>query len=93
MLHPDAGSGDGGIGEKRLFVLHPIKTQGGCVWMTMKPTFLVLDAPMPPAWVYGCPHVEDLALPKALQSGNFILCQGCPVDVGSKSSVVGEKRS
>ena len=42
---------------------------------------------MPPAWVHGYPHVEDLALPKSLGSGNFIVAGGHPLDVGSQSSV------
>jgi hypothetical protein len=28
---------------------------------------------MSPAWVHGSPHVENLALPKSLRSGNFTL--------------------
>jgi len=39
--------------------------------MTTKPAFPALGAPMLPAWVHGSPHVEDLALPKSLNSGNF----------------------
>jgi hypothetical protein len=39
--------------------------------MTTKPAFPALGAPMLPAWVHGSPHVEDLALPKSLKSGNF----------------------
>jgi hypothetical protein len=35
-------------------------------WMTTKPAFPAFGAPMLPAWVHGCPHVEDLALPKSL---------------------------
>ena len=31
---------------------------------------------MSAAWVHRCPHVEDLALPKSLRSGNFILAKG-----------------
>jgi hypothetical protein len=27
------------------------------------------------AWVHGSPHVEDLALPKSLKSGNFTLAK------------------
>jgi hypothetical protein len=41
--------------------------------MTTKPAFPALGAPTPPAWAHGCPHVEDLALPKSLRNGNFIL--------------------
>lgn len=43
--------------------------------MTSKPAFLALGAPMSPASVHGCPHVEDLALPKSLGGGNFILAK------------------
>jgi hypothetical protein len=39
--------------------------------MTTKPAFPALGGPMSPAWVHGSPHVEDLALPKSLKSGNF----------------------
>ena len=39
--------------------------------MTTKPAFPALGAPTSPAWVHGSPHVEDLALPKSLRSGNF----------------------
>jgi hypothetical protein len=34
-----------------------------------------LGAPMSPAWAHGCPHVEDLALPKSLRSGTFTLAK------------------
>jgi hypothetical protein len=37
--------------------------------------FPALGTPMSPAWVHRCPHVEDLALPKSLRSGNFILAK------------------
>jgi hypothetical protein len=37
--------------------------------------FPALGAPMSPAWVHGSPHVEDLALPKSLKSGNFTLAK------------------
>ncbi len=30
---------------------------------------------MSPAWVYGSRHIEDLALPKSLKSGNFTLAK------------------
>jgi hypothetical protein len=43
--------------------------------MTTKPAFPVLRAPMSLAWVHGSPHVEDLALPKSLKSGNFTLAK------------------
>ena len=43
--------------------------------MTTKPAFPALGAPMSPAWVHGSPHVEDLALPKSLKSGNFTLAK------------------
>jgi hypothetical protein len=43
--------------------------------MTTKPAFLTLGAPVSPASVHGCPHVEDLALPKSLGGGNFILAK------------------
>ena len=43
--------------------------------MTTKPAFLALGAPMSPASVHGCPHVESLALPKPLRSGNFTLAK------------------
>ena len=39
--------------------------------MTTKSAFRAPVAPMSPAWVHGSPHVEDLALPKSLNSGNF----------------------
>jgi hypothetical protein len=41
------------------------------VWMTTKPAFPVLGAPISPAWVHGSPRVEELALPKSLKSCNF----------------------
>jgi hypothetical protein len=48
------------------------KPRERCVWMKTKPAFPALGAPMSPAWVqHGSPHVEDLALPKPLRSGNF----------------------
>jgi len=54
--------------------------------MTTKPAFPALGAPMLPASVHGSPHVEDLALPKSLKSGNFTL-EGCyPVDIGWNAS-------
>ena len=40
-----------------------------------KPAFPPLGAPMSPAWVHGSPHVEDLALPKPLRSGNITLAK------------------
>jgi hypothetical protein len=43
--------------------------------MTTIPAFPALGAPMSSAWVNGCPHVEDLALPKSLRSGNFTLAK------------------
>jgi hypothetical protein len=43
--------------------------------MTTKSAFPALGTPMSPAWVHRCPHVEDLALPKSLRSGNFILAK------------------
>jgi hypothetical protein len=30
----------------------------------------------------GCPHVEDLVLPKSLKSGNFILAKAIPWCMG-----------
>jgi hypothetical protein len=41
----------------------------------MKSAFPALGAPMSPAWVHGCTHVEELALPKSLKSCNFILAK------------------
>jgi hypothetical protein len=41
------------------------KPREGCVWMTTKPVFSALGAPMSPARVHGSPHVEELALPKS----------------------------
>jgi hypothetical protein len=41
--------------------------------MRTKPAFPALGAPMSPAWVHGSPHVEHLALPQSLNSGNFTL--------------------
>ncbi len=46
-----------------------------CVWMTTKPAFPALGAPISPAWVHGSPHVEELALSKSLKSGNFTLAK------------------
>jgi hypothetical protein len=46
-----------------------------CVWMTTKPAFPVLRAPMSPAWVHRSPHAEDFALPKSLKSDNFTLAK------------------
>jgi hypothetical protein len=43
--------------------------------MTTKPVFSALGAPMSPARVHGSPHVEELALPKSLQSCNFPLAK------------------
>jgi hypothetical protein len=43
--------------------------------MTTIPAFPALGAPMSPAWVHGCSRVEDLALPKSLKTGNFILAK------------------
>jgi hypothetical protein len=43
--------------------------------MTTKSAFSALGAPMSPAWVHGSPHVEDLALPKSVESGNFTLAK------------------
>jgi len=43
--------------------------------MTMKPALPALGGPMSPARVHGCPHAEDLALPKFLKRGNFILAK------------------
>ena len=43
--------------------------------MTTKPAFSALGAPMSLAWVHGSPHVEDLALPKSLKSGNFTVAK------------------
>jgi len=51
------------------------KPRERCVRMTTKPAFPALGAPMSPAWVHGSPHVEDLALPKSLKSGNFTLAR------------------
>jgi hypothetical protein len=39
--------------------------------MTTKSAFLALGAPLPPAWVHGRPRVEELALPKSVESGNL----------------------
>ncbi|MGI8569773.1 MAG: hypothetical protein ACR2KT_12235 [Methylocella sp.] len=47
------------------------KPRERCVWMTTKPAFPALGAPMLPASVHGSPHVEDLDLPKSLKCGNF----------------------
>jgi hypothetical protein len=33
--------------------------------------FLALGAPLPSAWVHGRPRVEELALPKSVESGNL----------------------
>jgi len=41
----------------------------------MEPALPALGGPMSPARVRGCPHAEDLALPKSLKSGNFILAK------------------
>ena len=41
--------------------------------MTTKPVFPALGAPMSPAWVHGSHHVEDLALPKSVESGKLSL--------------------
>jgi hypothetical protein len=41
--------------------------------MTTIPAFLALGAPTSPASVHGCPHAQELALPKSIKSGNFIL--------------------
>jgi hypothetical protein len=41
--------------------------------MTAKPAFPALGAPMSPAWVHGSHHVEDLALPKSVESGKLSL--------------------
>lgn len=43
--------------------------------MTTKPAFPALGAPMLPASVHGSPHVEDLALPESLKTGNFTLAK------------------
>jgi hypothetical protein len=43
--------------------------------MKSKPAFPTLGAPMAPARAHGCPHLEDLALPKSLRSDNFILAK------------------
>jgi hypothetical protein len=47
------------------------KPKERCVWMTTKSAFLALGAPLPPAWVHGRPLVEELALPKSVESGNL----------------------
>jgi hypothetical protein len=44
------------------------KPRERCVWMTTKPAFPALGAPMSPAWVHGSPHVEDSALPKSVEN-------------------------
>ena len=61
--------------------------------MTTKPAFPELGTPMLPASVHGCPHVEDFGIAKILKKGQLHPCQGYLLDVGSKSSVVGEKGS
>jgi hypothetical protein len=43
--------------------------------MMTKPVFPALGALMSPAWVHGSPRVEDLALPKSVESGNFTLAK------------------
>ncbi len=43
--------------------------------MTTKSAFPALYALISPAWERGSPHVEDLALPKSLKSGNFTLAK------------------
>jgi hypothetical protein len=43
--------------------------------MTTKSTFSALGAQMSSEWVHGWAHVEDLALPKSLKSGNFTLAK------------------
>lgn len=59
--------------------------------MTTKPTFPALGAPMSPALVRGCPHAEDLALPKSAGNGNFILTEAVVWWIDdSNSSVAGE---
>jgi hypothetical protein len=39
--------------------------------MTTKPVFPALGAPTSLAWVHGSPRVEELALPKSVESGNL----------------------
>jgi hypothetical protein len=41
--------------------------------MTTKPVFPALGAPMSPAWVHGSPRVEELALPRSVESGTLSL--------------------
>jgi hypothetical protein len=41
--------------------------------MTTKPAFPALGAPMSPAWEHGSPRVEELALPKSVESGKLSL--------------------
>jgi hypothetical protein len=43
--------------------------------MTTKPAISGARRTDVTAWVHGCPHVEDLALPKSSRSGNFILAK------------------
>jgi hypothetical protein len=51
--------------------------------MTTKSAFLALGAPLPPAWVHGRPRVEELALPKSVESGNLSVNKARhPTDVG-----------
>jgi hypothetical protein len=39
--------------------------------MMTKAAFPARDAPMSPAWVHGSPRVEELALPKSVESCNL----------------------
>jgi hypothetical protein len=41
--------------------------------VTTKSAFLALDEPISLALAHGSPHVEGLALPKFVESGNFRL--------------------
>jgi hypothetical protein len=48
------------------------KPRGWCVWLTTKPAFPVLGAPMALAWMHGSLHVKGgSALPKPVESGNL----------------------
>jgi len=60
------------------------KPRERCVWMTTKPAFPTLGAPMSPPWGHGSPHVEELALPISAESGNLGLNKVMPVEPKSE---------
>jgi hypothetical protein len=64
------------------------------VWITTKPAFPALGAPMPLAGAHGLPSCRGFGIAKILTKRQLHPRQGYhPVDAGSKSSVAGEKGS